>query len=102
MGIPAVSKPTADGAVLLDNNISERALRRVVVGRNKYLYFSSEYGADLGAVLYSRVQPCVSLGINPLKCVEDVLAHIDSLPDRRIGELTPAGWLATRNSIPAQ
>lgn len=90
-----------DGAVPLDNNISERALRPVVLGRNNYLFFGSEDGAVRGALFYSLVQSCVALGINPLEYLEDVMARIDSHADRRIAELTPAGWLAARNPIPA-
>jgi transposase len=90
-----------DGSVPLDNNISERALRPVVLGRNNYLFFGSEEGAVRGALFYSLVQSCVALGINPLEYLEDVMARIDSHADRRIVELTPAGWLAARNPIPA-
>lgn len=90
-----------DGAVPLDNNISERALRPVVLGRNNYLFFGSEDGAERGALFYSLVQSCVALKINPLEYLEDILSRIDTHPDRRIVELTPARWLAARTQIPA-
>jgi transposase len=86
-----------DGRIPLDNNISERALRPVVLGRNNFLYFGSEEGAVRGATFYSLVQSCAALGINPLEYLEDVLGRIDSHPNRRITELTPAGWKAIRN-----
>jgi transposase len=86
-----------DGHIPLDNNISERALRPVVLGRNNFLYFGSEAAAVRGATFYSLVQSCAALGINPLEYLEDVLGRIDSHPNRRITELTPAGWKAIRN-----
>lgn len=86
-----------DGRVPLDNNISERALRPVVLGRNNFLYFGSEDGAKRGATFYSLAQSCVALGINPTEYLEDILGRIDSHPNRRITELTPAGWRAARN-----
>ncbi len=91
-----------DGRIPLDNNISERALRPVVLGRNNFLYFGSEDGAVRGATFYSLVQSCVALGINPLEYVEDVLGRISTHPNSRITELTPAGWLAARNQITAK
>jgi transposase len=87
-----------DGRIPLDNNISERAMQPVVLGRNNFLYFGSEDGAVRGATFYSLVQLCAALGINPLEYLEDVLGRIDSHPNRRITELTPAGWKATRTT----
>ena len=86
-----------DGRIPLDNNISERALRPVVLGRNNFLFFGSEDGAVRGAQFYSLTQSCVALGINPLEYLEDVLGRIDTHPNSRILDLTPAGWLAARN-----
>jgi transposase len=91
-----------NGRIPLDNNISERALRPVVLGRNNFLYFGSEKGAERGATFYSLVQSCAALGINPLEYLEDVLGRIDSHPNRRITELTPAGWKAVRNKATIQ
>lgn len=91
-----------DARIPLDNNISERALRPVVLGRNNFLYFGSEAGAVRGATFYSLVQSCAALGINPLEYLEDVLGRIDSHPNRRISELTPAGWKAARTKAQIQ
>lgn len=87
----------ADGTVSLSNNISERALRPVVLGRKNYLFFGSEEGAMRGAVYYSLVQSCVALGIEPREYLEDVMARLSEVPEGRILELTPAGWLAAKS-----
>lgn len=89
-----------DGRVPLDNNISGRPLRPVVLGRNNLLLFGSEDGALRGAPFYSLTRSCVVLGINPLECLEDVLGRIDTRPKSRILGLTPTGWLSARNTIP--
>ena len=88
-----------DGNLPLSNNISERAMRGVVMGRNNYLFFGSEDAAQRGAVFYSILHSCVSLGINPEEYLHDIMARMDTHPQKRILELTPAGWLAG-NKIP--
>jgi transposase len=86
-----------DGAVPLSNNISERALRPVVLGRKNYLFFGSEEGAMRGAAYYSLVQSCVALQVDPREYLEDVMARLSDVPESRILELTPAGWLAAKS-----
>ena len=87
----------ADGAVPLSNNISERALRPVVLGRKNYMFFGSEEGARRGAVYYSLMQSCLALGIDPREYLENVMARLSDVPESRILELTPAGWLAVKS-----
>src|SRR5450432_1926467 len=54
-----------DERVPLDNNGSERALRRVALGRKNYLFVPDvERGASI-AGLYSLVATCEARGINP-------------------------------------
>jgi transposase len=85
-----------DGNLPLSNNISERAMRGVVMGRNNYLFFGSEEAAKRGAVFYSVLHSCVCLGINPEVYLHDVIEKMETLSHKRILELTPAGWLAAR------
>lgn len=49
----------------LDNNLSERELRRVVVGRKNFMFCGSEEGARRAAVIYSLVSTCEMIGLNP-------------------------------------
>lgn len=93
----ALSVFLADGSVPLSNNLSERALRPVVLGRNNYLFFGSEKGARRGALFYTLVQSCTALGVNPQEYLEDVLGRLGEHPQSRISDLTPAGWLATES-----
>ena len=45
-------------ALGIDNNVAERMLRRVVIGRKNYLFAGSEAGAKRAAILYSLVASC--------------------------------------------
>jgi transposase len=86
-----------DGNIPLSNNISERAMRGVVLGRNNYMFFGSETAARQGAVFYSLLHSCVCLGINPEEYLADIAPRIGDHMKSRLVELTPAGWLAARN-----
>jgi transposase len=87
----------ADARVPLDNNGSERALRRVALGRKNYLFVHDfERGANI-AGLYSLVATCEARGINPFEYLADVLARVQDHPARDIDALLPAGWVAGRD-----
>jgi len=83
-----------DERVPLDNNGSERALRRVALGRKNYLFV---HDADAGASiagLYSLVATCEARGINPFEYLADVLARVQDHPASAIDELLPGHWAA--------
>ena len=44
-----------DGAVEIDNNDAERALRAVALGRENFLHFGSDSGGERGAAIYTLV-----------------------------------------------
>jgi transposase len=86
-----------DERVPLDNNGSERALRRVALGRKNYLFVHDvERGASL-AGLYSLVATCEARGINPFEYLTDVLARVQDHPASRLDELLPGAWIAARD-----
>jgi len=51
--------------VPLDNNGSERDLRQLVQGRKNHYGSGSQHGLDTAAVLYTLIQTCLKLGIDP-------------------------------------
>jgi transposase len=81
-----------------DNNIAERALRGVCIGRKNWLFAGSFESADKAAVLLSLVESCERNRINTFDYLRDVLQRISIHPSSRIAELTPAGWKAAREA----
>jgi transposase len=80
--------------VPLDNNGSERALRRIALGRKNYLFVhDGESGASL-AGLYSLVATCEARRINPFEYLSDVLARVQDQPANALDELLPGAWSA--------
>jgi transposase len=87
-----------DDRVPLDNNGSERALRRVAMGRKNYLFVQDrESGASLVG-LYSLVATCEARGINPFTYLTDVLTRVQDTPVAAIDELLPGAWAAARDA----
>ena len=87
-----------DERVPLDNNGSERALRRVALGRKNYLFVhDGDAGASL-AGLYSLVATCEARGINPFEYLVDVLTRVQDLPASALDDLLPGAWIAARET----
>ena len=76
----------------IDNNISERALRMVVIGRRNYMFAGSEAGAWRASIIYSLVASCKLNGIDPFAYFRDVLEKVSTHPTDKIDELLPSNW----------
>lgn len=83
-----------DARVPLDNNASERSLRRIALGRKNYLFVGDVASGRSLAGLYSLVATCESRGINPFDYLTDVLARVQDHPANAIDELLPSAWAA--------
>ena len=83
----------ADDPILeIDNNISERTLRMVVIGRKNYMFAGSEAGAWRASIIYSLVASCKLNGIDPFAYFNDVLRTVSTHPANKIDELLPGNW----------
>jgi len=81
-----------DPKVGIDNNVSERALRIVALGRKNFLFAGSDIAAENLAVLQSLVATCEANGVNPQDYLTDVLVRTREHPQIRIDELLPQNW----------
>ena len=91
----ALNRYTDDPLLSIDNNISERTLRMVVIGRKNYLFAGSEAGAQRAAILYSLVASCKLHGHDPFAYFQDVLTKISTQPANQIDNLLPTNWKKT-------
>ncbi len=88
----ALTRFLDDARLKLDNNIAERQLRRVAVGRKNWLFAGSENGAERGCVLYSLLATCKLHGVNPFEYLRDVIMRVGTHPARDVLELSPKTW----------
>ena len=72
-----------DGRLRLDNNGSERELRRIAVGRNAWLFVGSDDHAEAAASLFSLIASCRLHELDPEAYLRDPSGS--SLTGRRTG-----------------
>ncbi len=88
----ALKRYAEQGYLAIDNNLSERALRAIALGRNNWGVIGSEAGGQTAAVLYTVVGTCKHLGIDPFAYLREALPGIFALGEQATDEeLKP--WL---------
>jgi transposase len=92
----ALTRYTTDGDLHIDNNISERTLKLIGMGRVNWLFLGSDKGGWTAAILYSFTATCKHLSINTYEYLRDVLERLPTHPTERLEELLPHRWQATR------
>jgi len=94
---PFIDRCFTDGRFEIDNGEIERVLKKPCVGRKNYLHAGSVAGAKRLAAAYTLVLSCKGLGINVNDYLVDVITKLAAgWPLRRIRELVPDAWAATR------
>jgi len=88
----ALTRYIEDGLLSIDNNLAERTLRMVAIGRKNWLFVGHDNGGHRAAVIYSLVASCKLCGIDPFAYLRDILARISTHPANRIAELLPRNW----------
>jgi transposase len=91
----ALQRYLEDGRLRIDNNGAENQLRIIAVGRRNWLFAGSLAGAKWAATLFSLVQSCRLVGVDPFVYFRDVLMRLPTHPHRLIGQLTPRAWAQT-------
>lgn len=81
----------------MDNNIAERAVRPLALGRKNWLFVGNEDGGVAAAVILSLVQSCRALGVNPREYLEDVMRRLMSHSASKLHELLPDRWALARS-----
>jgi transposase len=86
------------GYLSIDNNLSERTLRAIALGRNAWGVIGSEAGGRTAAVLYTIVGTCRHLGIDPFVYLREALPGLFALGEKPTAEQL-LGWLPDRWSL---
>jgi hypothetical protein len=78
----ALTRFVGDGFLAVDNNIAERTLRHIAIGRKNWLHAGSANGAQTAATLFSITSSCHRHGV-------DVFAYLQDMLQRIAGDPTP-------------
>jgi len=91
----ALTRYTEAGFLAIDNNLSERTLRAVAIGRKNWMFAGSDNGGRTAAVLFSFTATCRLLDRDPFAYLRDVLARLPEHSADRLDELLPDRWAST-------
>jgi len=86
---PALTRYCEDGRLEIDNNIAERALRAVALGRKNFMFAGSDVGGQRAATMYSLIGSAKLNGLDPEAYLRSVLERIADYPVNRIQDLLP-------------
>jgi transposase len=93
-----VTRYVDDGCLAIDNNIAEREIKAVVIGRKNWLFADSMEGMHANAVMYSLVQTAKANGINPFDYLKYVIETMPLLRTaREVESLLP--WNMPRANL---
>ena len=81
-----------DGRVPIHNNACELSIRPIAVGRRNWLFAGSERGGRAAAIVYSLIESCRRVQVDPWLYLCDVLVRVATHPAHRVEDLMPDRW----------
>jgi transposase len=81
-----------DGRVEIDNNLVENAIRPTAVGKKNWLFIGEADAGQRGAILYTLVENCRRLGLDPYTYLRDVLTRLPRMTNWQVKDITPIAW----------
>ena len=86
----------ADGSVPIDNNISEREIKRVVLNRKNSLFVGNQRGGHTAAILSSFTATAKRHGIDPQLYLTQLLTNLPGTPISQLDQWLPDVWKINR------
>jgi len=96
----ALNTYVAQGFLNIDNNASERALKRVALGRKNWLFAGHDAAAENHARLWSLIASAERHAVDPQRYLTSVLAKIGQASADDLTQFLPDVWKAEDNSEP--
>ena len=90
-----------DGRLLLENNRSERELRKIAVGRKAWLFVGSDDHAESAGHLFTLIASARLHRLDPEAYLRDLIRLLPHWPRERYLELAPKYWATTRARLAA-
>lgn len=97
--IPYLKTYTQHAWARLDNNVAERAVRPLAIGRKNWLFVGTEDSGEASAVILSLVQSCRAIGVNPREYLEDVMCRLQDHTASKLKDLLPDQWALSKGIV---
>lgn len=88
----ALNAYATQGFLNIDNNASERSLKRVAIGRKNWLFAGHDAAAANHARLWSLIASAERHGVDPQRYLTSVLAKIGTTPAKELEQFLPDVW----------
>jgi hypothetical protein len=88
-----------DGAIPIDNNVSEREMKRIVLNRKNSLFVGNPRGGRTAAILATLTSTCRRHEIDPQLYLTQLLVNLPGLPSSQLPDWLPDHW-KQRQSAP--
>jgi len=88
---PTLDRYLGDARFAIDNNVAERAVRPLAVGRKNWLFVGGDGGLASASVLMSLCASAKRHGVNPWAYLSDVLTQLSAKP-ADVTHLLPDAW----------
>ena len=82
----------ADSTVPIDNNISERDIKRIVLNRKNSLFVGHERGGRTAAILSILTSTCKRHTIDPQRYLTQLLTNLPATPISQLDQWLPDQW----------
>ena len=91
------------GFLPIDNNLIERAIRPLAIGRRNYLFLGSgeEGGGDWAAIAYSIIGSCRLNNLDPVRYLTEIAPMLADDHFRDHAAITPRAWAAQHRAAAA-
>jgi transposase len=76
----ALTRFVSDGFLAIDNNIAERTLRHIAIGRKNWMFAGSAHGEETAATLFSVASSCHRHGKDVFAYLQDLLQRLAHTP----------------------
>jgi hypothetical protein len=88
-----------DGELAIDDNLAERAVKPLTIGRRNWLFCGNDRGGRTAAILFSMTQTAKRHNHDPFNWLRDLLVRLpllqssqDALTDDLLTPLLPDIW----------
>lgn len=99
---PQLELYLTDGRIEICNNLVENAIRPTKLGAKNWLFVGNAESGKKCAILYTIVENCRRLGLNPREYLEEVLTRLPAMKASEANSLTPAAWFKARTAKAAR
>jgi transposase len=89
------------GAVPIDNNASEREMKRIVLNRKNSLFAGNERGGRTAAILSSITSTCRRHDIDPQRYLTQLIINLPATPVSQLQRWLPDEWKRRDSPPPA-